>query len=385
MTTVFVPRERGEGERRVATTPESVGGLTDAGLEVRVERGAGAAATIADDAFADAGADLVEEPTDGWSAADLVLTVGPPPLEHVRALREGAVLIGLLAAHRNLELVRTLAEARVSALAMELIPRITRAQRMDALSSQASIAGYRAAIVAAHTLDKHFPLSMTAAGTIRPATVVVLGAGVAGLQAIATARRLGAVVRANDIREAARAEVESLGGEFIDLEEEADAEEEGGYAKEVDEDFLTMQRRILGRHLADAHAVITTAFVPGKPAPVLVTEEMVDGMRPGSVLLDLAAAEGGNCELTPADGEVEHGSVRVIAAGDLASQMPGEASALYARNVAALVRDLLDDDGSGELEIDPDDEIVSAALLTADGEVVHGATAERLDEEEGER
>ena len=378
MTTIFVPREHAPGERRVAATPDSVGRLLKAGLTVSVEPAAGAEAGFADDAYREAGADLVTDAAEGWAAADLVAVVGPPALEHATQLREGAALVGLLAPHRHLDVVRALAERKVTALALELVPRISRAQRMDALSSQANIAGYRAVILAAHLLEKQFPLSMTAAGTIRPATVVVLGAGVAGLQAIATARRLGAVVRANDIREAAKGEVESLGADFISIEADEAGEGAGGYAKEVGEDFLTRQRRILGEHLAQAHAVITTAFVPGRPAPTLVTREMVEEMPPRSVLIDLAAAEGGNCALTDGARTVEHEQVRVVGAPNLPATMPGEASTLYARNILELVSLLTAD---GELRIDAEDEVVAPALLTRDGEVAHAPTAELLDKE----
>jgi H+-translocating NAD(P) transhydrogenase subunit alpha len=377
--TLFVPREAAESERRVAATPDSVGRLIGAGLTVRIQAGAGARSGHADEAYAESGAELVGDPDDGWGAADLVCTVGPPVIDRARSLRPGAVLVGLLAPHRHRGVVRALAEQGVTALAMELVPRISRAQRMDALSSQANIAGYRAVVLASWLAEKQFPLSMTAAGTIKPATVVVLGAGVAGLQAIATAKRLGAVVRANDIREAAKGEVESLGGEFIAIDDDSGAEAEGGYAKEVGEDFLTRQRRILGDHLAQAHAVITTAFVPGRPAPTLVTAEMVERMPPGSVLVDIAAAEGGNCELTDGDRTVEHGGVRVVGAPHLPSTVPGEASSLYGRNIAELVRLLVDDEG--QVRIDTDDEIIATTLLVRDGEVVHAPTAGLLDEE----
>jgi H+-translocating NAD(P) transhydrogenase subunit alpha len=381
MATVFVPTETAPGERRVAAVPDSVKRLAGVGLEVRVEAGAGSEAGYGDEAYREAGAELVSDPRDGWQGADLVATVSAPRSADAAFLRDGAMLVGLLAPHHNFDLVRTLAERKATAFAMELIPRISRAQSMDALSSQAGLAGYRSVIVAAYLLDKHFPLSMTAAGTLRPATVVVLGAGVAGLQAIATARRLGAVVRANDIREAAREEVESIGGEFIDLEAEADAQDESGYAKEVGEDFLAMQRTILGRHLAQAHAVITTAFVPGRPAPLLVTEQMVEGMQPGSVIIDLAAPAGGNCALTPDEGEAVHHGVRIVAAGNLPSQLPREASALYARNIAEFTKALVDPDEPGALRVDREDEVVGTALLTVGGEVVHEPTAQQLEEE----
>jgi H+-translocating NAD(P) transhydrogenase subunit alpha len=377
MVLLFVPRERTAGERRVAATPETVTKLVAEGAVVLVEAGAGTPARFADDDYRRAGAQITDA-VDGWQRADLICKVGPilvddPP--EASWIRQGATVLGLLAPHRNLDAVRVLAERRVTALAMELVPRITRAQRMDALSSQATIAGYRAVVLAAHLLDKAFPLFMTAAGTIRPATVVVLGAGVAGLQAVGTARRLGAVVQVSDIREAARDEVESLGATFIDLPELGGGEGEGGYARAVGEDFLERQRQILAEHLAGADAVIATAFVPGRPAPALVTEDMVARMPAGSVVVDLAAGEGGNCTLTQAGREVEHLGVRILGPVNLPSTAPREASALFARNVLELVRLLLRD---GELAIDLDDDIVAACVVTMAGEVRHEPTAALL-------
>ena len=374
MPVLFVPRERAPGERRLATTPDAVRRLTGLGLEVAVERGAGGHAHLDDQDFEAAGARLVDGPAPP-AGAQLVARVAPPSVEEVEALPEGTTLLSFIAPHRNPEVVRALARRGITTLAMELVPRISRAQTMDALSSQASIAGYRSVVVAAYHLDKHFPLFMTAAGTIRPANVVVLGAGVAGLQAVATAKRLGAVVHVSDIREAAKQEVASLGGKFIEVPDAEDATAEGGYAKEVGEDFLTRQRKVLTDHLAEAHAVITTAQVPGRPAPRLVTTEMVEAMRPGGVVIDLAAADGGNCELTDVDGEVEHGGVRVLPGHDLPSQMPREASALYARNISAFCGLLVTD---GKLVVDRDDEVVAGTLLTVDGEVVHEPTAKLL-------
>jgi H+-translocating NAD(P) transhydrogenase subunit alpha len=375
VTVLFVPRETAPGERRLATTPDAVRRLSDLGLEVVVERGAGAHAHLDDAAFEEAGARVVDGPAPP-EGTGLVARVAPPSVEEVRALPEGATLLSFIAPHRNLEVVAALKERRIATLAMELVPRISRAQSMDALSSQASIAGYRSVIVAAERLDKHFPLFMTAAGTIRPANVVVLGAGVAGLQAVATAKRLGAVVHVSDIREAARTEVASLGGKFIEVPEAEDATGEGGYAKEVGEDFLTRQRQVLTEHLAQAHAVITTAQIPGRPAPRLVTAEMVEAMPAGSVVLDLAAADGGNCELTDADGEVTHGQVRILPGQHFPSDMPGEASALYARNITSFCGLLAPE---GELVLDRDDEVVAGALLTVDGQVVHEPTAKLLE------
>ncbi|HEX6862203.1 MAG TPA: NAD(P) transhydrogenase subunit alpha, partial [Thermoanaerobaculia bacterium] len=282
MANVFIPRERRPGETRVAATPDTVRKMIKQGLEVAIERGAGEGSAYLDADYEAAGARLTDDPGAAAEAADLILTVRPPDPEDVAGLKPGAVLIGLLAPHQNLDLVRSMAERKVTSLAMELIPRITRAQSMDALSSQASIAGYRAVLLAAWRLPKYFPLLMTAAGTIAPARVVIMGAGVAGLQAIATARRLGAVVEVSDVRPVVKEQVESLGGKFIPLPELPSGEGQGGYAREMGEEFLRQQREIVKKHLANANAVITTALVPGKRAPILITREMLEAMRPGS-------------------------------------------------------------------------------------------------------
>jgi H+-translocating NAD(P) transhydrogenase subunit alpha len=377
---LVVPRETAAGERRVAATPDSVGRLAKLGVEVSVEAGAGDAAGHDDGAYAAAGATVVPTAELGaaLASAALVARVAPPSPAEVAALAPGTVLLSFVAPHRHLPTVRALAERGVTSLAMDLVPRISRAQSIDALSSQANLAGYRAVIVAAYELDKYFPLFMTAAGTIRPATIVILGAGVAGLQALATARRLGAVVHVSDIRDAAREEVASLGGTFIEVPDAADATGEGGYAKEVGEDFLTRQRQVLTEHLSKAHAVITTAQIPGRPAPTLVTREMLEAMPRGAVLVDLAAADGGNCELTEVAGTVDHGGVRIVPGHDFPSAMPGEASSLYARNITAFCELLVRD---GQLEVDPDDEVVAGATLTRDGQVVSPRVLQLLEEE----
>lgn len=375
MTTVLVPRESRSGERRVAATPETVRKMVAAGLTVRFEVGAGEAAHFVDARYEEVGAARVDA-DEGWDA-DVVLAVRTPPAEALARLRAGSVLIGFLDPYRELDAVRVLTERRVSALAMELIPRITRAQPMDALSSQASLAGYKAIAVAAARLDRYFPLLMTAAGTIPPARVVVMGAGVAGLQAVATAKRLGAIVEVSDIREAVREQVESLGGRFIDLPEAPGGEGEGGYAREMTPEFLARQREIVAARVAEADVVVSTALVPGKPAPRLVTREMVESMRPGAVIVDLAVAQGGNCELSRADEEVEHGGVLVLAPSNLAAETPLDASVLYARNLFALLECLLDD---GAIRVDLEDEVVAGALLTHEGDVRHEATAAALAE-----
>jgi NAD(P) transhydrogenase subunit alpha len=371
--TIFIPKERAAGERRVAASPASVAKLTKLGVEVVIEAGAGAGAHLSDGAFRDAGARIAE--ADAVATAELVARVTPPTPDEVAALAPGTVLLSFIAPHRNLDVVQALADRQVSTLAMELVPRISRAQAIDALSSQANVAGYRAVVTAAYELDKFLPLFMTAAGTIKPATLVVLGAGVAGLQAVATGRRLGAVVKVSDIRDAAKQEVASLGGTFIDVPSDEDLTGEGGYAKEVGEDFLTRQRRILTEHLAGAHAAITTAQIPGRAAPLLLTAEMVEAMPPGAVVIDLAAADGGNCELTQLDRVVEHQGVRIIPGHDLAGSMPGEASRMYGNNIAAFVQLLVTE---GVLHLDLDDEVVAGALLTHDGAIVHARTAELL-------
>lgn len=363
---ILVPRERTPGERRVAATPDTVAQLVALGAEVAIERGAGLEAGFADADLESAGAVLVDD-ADSAGAA-VVLRVAPPTVDEVRALDRGTVLIGYAAPHRNLPAVRALAEGGITALAMELVPRISRAQAMDALSSQANLSGYRAVLTAAAEVDKYFPLLMTAAGTVRPAEVVVLGAGVAGLQAVATARRLGAVVHVSDIREAAREEVASLGGRFIDLPQAEDMADAGGYAKELGEELLARQREVLTDRLRKAHVVITTAQIPLRPAPLLVTRAMVEAMPAGGVVVDLAAADGGNCELSDPDRVVEHGGVRIIPGHTLVNTMPGEASALYARNVLALTRLLVSD---GAVHVDLEDEVVGGTVMTHGGAVVH--------------
>jgi NAD(P) transhydrogenase subunit alpha len=370
---VLVVRERADGEHRVAATPDTVKQLITLGAEVAVERGAGLGARLPDAAYAEAGASLVDSADPNGAA--IVLRVAPPTLDEARALPRGSVLVGFTAPHRNLDTVRALADGGVSTLSMELVPRISRAQTMDALSSQANVSGYRAVLVAAAEVDKYFPLLMTAAGTVRPAEVVILGAGVAGLQALATARRLGAIVHVSDIRAAARDEVLSLGGRFIDMPQADDQADAGGYAKEQGEDLLARQREILTDRLRKASVVITTAQIPLRPAPLLITREMVEAMPDGAIIIDLAAADGGNCELSDPSRIVEHGGVRIIPGQGLANSMAGESSALYARNVAALVKLLVKD---GAVTIDLEDEVVAGTLMTHEGKVVHQRVAPLL-------
>lgn len=377
MPQIFVPKEVADGETRVACTPETTKRYVKEGFEVIVESGAGKHAHFSDAHYRDAGAKIVSgaEAEAAWGRADIVVRVYPIIAEQASKLKEGALLIGFMSPHKNLESVRILRDRKVSTIAMELIPRISRAQSMDALSSQASISGYQAVLLAATYLDKYFPLLMTAAGTIQPAKIVIMGAGVAGLQAIATARRLGAVVEVSDIRPAVKEQVESLGGRFIDFPMDDSGEGEGGYARELTPEQLKAQQEIVRKKVVAADAVITTALVPGRPAPKLITKEMVEEMREGAVIVDLAVEQGGNCELSKSGEMVlEHG-VTIIGHPNLPASTPADASLLYSRNIQAVLLSMV---SKGEVVLNLEDEIVDGALLTHNGEVRHGPTAEAL-------
>jgi NAD(P) transhydrogenase subunit alpha len=358
----------------VAAVPDSVGKLVAAGLEVHVQAGAGHGAFISDEAYAEQGASVQPDRSRMLGSADVVLRVRAPDVTDVRAMPSGSALFGLLAPGTSPTLLNSLAERSVTAFALEFVPRISRAQSMDALSSQALVGGYRAALLAATRLPKFLPLFMTAAGTVPPARVLVLGAGVAGLQAIATARRLGAQVEAYDVRAAAAEEVRSLGATFLELDLETQ-EGTGGYAREQSTEFLDRQRALLTERVAAADAVITTAAVPGRAAPVLVTAAMVHGMRPGSVVIDLAAESGGNCELTVPGEDVDSDGVLVHGMVNAPSDLPVHASALYARNIANLLLLMVRD---GEFAPDYDDEVVAGCCLTRDGELVHPSVKEAV-------
>ena len=365
MLTMLVPREQASGERRVAATPETVRRLHTHGIQLRIEEGAGLASGYLDADYQEAGAALVASDQLPWEEVDGVLCLNPPATAALQRLRPGALLVGLLSPYGAHELVQVLCERRTAALALELLPRISRAQSMDVLSSQANIAGYKAVLLAASALDRYVPMLMTAAGTIQPARVLVLGAGVAGLQAVATARRLGGVVYVSDVRPAVKEQVESLGGRFLDPPEIAEKPAEvGGYAREASEAFLAAQRQQLAEQLALADIVICTAQVPGRAAPRLISEAMLDGMRPGSVVVDLAVAQGGNCFGTVPGKTVERNGVLLIGADGLPASVPNHASALYARNVAALVEHLSGEEG---WTLDPADPILDGCLLTLDG------------------
>ncbi len=376
-----IPKERRANEARVAASPDTVKRLKGLGLEILVETGAGAGASIPDQAFADAGARIVPDGAAALGEADIVLKVARPITaaeggpDEIGAMKRGAILIGMLDPYRNRDQVKTYADQGLSAFAMELVPRITRAQSMDVLSSQANLAGYKAVLDASSEFGRAFPMMMTAAGTIAPAKVFVMGAGVAGLQAIATARRLGAVVSATDVRPAAKEQVESLGASFImvESEETKQAETAGGYAKEMSEDYKRKQAALVAEHVKKQDVVICTALIPGRPAPRLVSADMVKSMKPGSVIVDLAVETGGNCELSEPDKVAEKHGVRIVGWSNVPARIAVDTSALYARNLFNFLGLIVGKDGA--LKIDPEDEIIKGSLLTRDGRVVHPAFA----------
>ncbi len=378
-----VIKESFPGEKRVALVPRNVTALSQAGLDVMVESGAGEASLHADSEYEKAGARVETDRGALLSETDLLLTVRGPGAfpdflsEELDRLKKGAILIGFLEPLAEPETMQALASRGVTAFAMELVPRITRAQTMDALSSMASIAGYEAVLLGAEYSPKMFPMQITAAGTITPAKVFVLGAGVAGLQAIATARRLGALVEAYDIRPVVKEEVESLGARFVELEIEAESEGQGGYAAAQSEEFHRRQRELLAERLASADVVITTAAVPGKRAPILITNDMTEHLRPGAVVIDLAAEKGGNCELTRAGETVVNQGVTIVGPVNLPSRAAYHASQMYSNNVATFV-DLLVK--GGDLTLDLEDEVIKGTLVTHQGRVVHSAVLKASDQ-----
>ncbi len=376
---VAVLRESHPGETRVAIVPGTVYRLIKAGFEIAVESGAGAAASFLDDRYREAGASVADgaavvEGADIIVKIQLPLTGEGKTRDEVAMLPAGSVLISFLYPTSNLDTVKRLAEAKVTALAMDAIPRITRAQAMDALSSQATVAGYRAVLIGAGALGKFLPMFTTAAGTIPPGKALILGAGVAGLQAIATARRLGAVVSAFDVRPAVKEQVQSLGAKFLETEL-VGAEDEGGYAKALSEDQHQRELELLAAHVPENDLVITTAQIPGKPAPLLITQEMVEGMSPGSVIVDLAAESGGNCALTQAGETVVHDEVKILGPVNLPASLPVHSSQMYSRNVQALILDMMKDE---TFSVDFENDVVAGCCITHDGEVRHGPTAEAL-------
>src|SRR5437667_851596 len=370
---IGVVRETAPGERRVALVPETVGRLAKAGNELIVERGSGEAASFPDRMYTEAGASI----GDVWSA-EMVLKVARPSDEEIGKLRTGTVLIAFLSPLTNHSLVRDLARRGVTALSMDAIPRITRAQPMDALSSQATVAGYKAVLLAAAALPKFFPMLTTAAGTIAPAKAFVIGAGVAGLQAIATARRLGAVVEAFDTRPVVKEQVQSLGAKFLEVDLGETGEGAGGYAKELSEEAHRKEVELLAKAVKENDIIITTAAIPGRPAPKLITADMVRSMKPGSVIVDLAAETGGNTELTEAGKVIDVDGVRVDGTTNIPSTMPYHASQMYSRNIQSLLGLMITKEG--KLNLDMSDEVIRGTVITKDGEVVHDATRKAIGE-----
>ncbi len=368
--TIGVIRETAQGERRVAMVPDVAKKLGAAGMELVIERGAGRTAGFADEAY---GVPPRDDAASVYAVSDIVLAVQPPTLAQVASLRRGAVLIGALAPYRERELVKSLRDGGISAFALELLPRTTRAQAMDILSSQAAAAGYKAMLIAAQAAPKFFPMLTTAAGTVRPSKVLVIGAGVAGLQAIATARRLGAMVEGFDVRPETREQIESLGAKFLDLG--VSAAGEGGYARELTADERAQQQQALANHLKGIDVVVTTAAVPGRPAPKIVSAAMIAGMKPGAVIVDLAAETGGNTELTRAGETVDVDGVTIIGPLNLPAQTATHASEMYTRNLFTFAQLLVKD---GAVAVDFNDDLVAGSCLTHEGEIRHGPTREAI-------
>ena len=372
---VAVLGETRPGENRVALIPSTVRELAKIGCDVTVASGAGLGSHFTDEEYREAGASVAADAAAALQGTKVVLKVQAPTDEEIAGLPNGVVLISLLSPLTDPELIGRLGKAGVTAFALELIPRITRAQSMDVLSSQATVAGYKAVLMGADALSKFLPMFMTAAGTIRPGKALILGAGVAGLQAIATARRLGAKVEAFDVRLEVKEQIESLGASFLETEQEVTAEGEGGYAKELSEEQHQRELELIAAHISDADLVVTTAQIPGRPAPELITEEMVDSMRPGSVIVDLAAASGGNCAVTREGETVVRNGVKVMGPANLPAGIPVHASQMFAKNVATLLKELVTD---GELSLDFEDEVVATTCVSHGGEVRHPPTRERL-------
>ena len=374
---VVIPKETLDNESRVAATPGSIKELVKAGLSVMVETQAGIKSHISDSDYKNAGASIIESKEELLSKADIVLKVLPPTLDQIVLLQPKSIVISFCQTTRDIDTVKALKEQSVTGFSMHLIPRTTLAQKMDALSSQANIAGYKAVLLAASKLGVYMPLLMTAAGTIRPAKVLVLGAGVAGLQAIATAKRLGAQVEAFDVRPIVKEQVESLGAKFIEVDSSNDDEGvgDGGYAKETSEEYKNRQQKLIHDHISKSDVVVTTALIPGKPAPKLISESMVNSMKPGSIIMDLASENGGNCELTKKDEIITHNGVTIDGSSNIPGSMPVHASELYAKNITSFLTYMIED---GELKLNLDDEIISGSMYTHLGEITHEPTQEAI-------
>lgn len=368
---IAVPKETKPYEKRVALTPDVIKSLVKAGFSCIIENGAGFSSNYLDEVYQQAGATISTTKSQVYSEADILLKVNAPSPEEIKLMKPGAVLISFLYAYTIPEVVNTLTQQQISAFAMDAVPRISRAQKMDALSSQANLAGYKAVLLGANHLAKIFPLMMTAAGTITPAKVLIFGAGVAGLQAVATAKRLGAVVEVTDVRPETKEQVESLGGRFLEVKTAEGVKTEGGYAKEVSAEYLQKQKELVAKHVADADIVITTALVMGKKAPVLVTEDMVKTMKPGSVIVDMAVESGGNCALSELNKTVVKHDITIIGESNLPAQLAMNASDLYAKNISTLLLHLANKDG---FKWQMEEEITKGSLITHKGELVHAFT-----------
>ena len=369
-----IPKETQEKEKRVALSPDVVKSLTKVGFECLVETGAGLGSNFSDELYTNVGAKIISDKNKIYTEADVVLKVNAPLPEEVEQMREGTILISFMYAYTNEPLVKACLKKNISSFAMDAVPRISRAQKMDALSSQSNLAGYKAVILGSNAMGKIFPLLMTAAGTITPAKVLIFGAGVAGLQALATAKRLGAVVEVTDVRPETKEQVESLGGRFLQVEGEG-VKTEGGYAKEVSKEYLQKQKELVSKHVKDADLVITTALVMGKKAPVLVTEEMVKSMKMGAAIVDMAVISGGNCELSELDKTVVKHGVTIIGESNLPALLPVNASELYAKNISTLLVHLADKEG---FKWEMDEDITKGSIITHKGEVLHPLTKELL-------
>ena len=371
---IGVPKETKENENRVALTPDVVSSLTKAGFQCIVENGAGVNSYFSDEFYTNAGAKLVNR-NEVYSSSDVVLKVNAPLSSEIDLMKPSGILVSFMWAATNPELVEACVRKGITSFSVDAIPRISRAQKMDALSSQSNLAGYKTVLLAANALGKIFPLMMTAAGTIKPAKIVIMGAGVAGLQAIATAKRLGAIVEVSDIRPETKEQVQSLGGKFIEMKGDESVKMEGGYVKGVSEDFLKRQQELLFKHITDADIVITTALIPGRKAPVLVTEDMVENMRFGSVIVDMATEQGGNCVLSEMNKTVIRHGVTIIGESNLPSLLPMNASDLYARNISTFLTHLATKDG---FKWEMEEEITKGSLITHKGAVVHPALAGKV-------
>ena len=376
LTKILIPIETASGERRVSATPSAVKKLKGLGCEVFVESSAGELSGFNDTLYKESGGEIVSKSNINiWENADVVFCVQPPSESNLSKLKKGAILLGLLNPYANEKLQKTITSKKISALSMELLPRISRAQSSDVLSSQANIAGYKAVLLAASELDRYFPMLMTAAGTVQPAKVVVLGGGVAGLQAVATAKRLGAIVFVSDIRPAVKEQVESLGARFIELPEiDEKPGESGGYAKAVTPEFLSKQKATLTKYLSEADVAVCTAQVLGKKAPVLIDSHMIEKMRPGAVVIDLAVSQGGNCEGTKSNETIIRNGVKLIGAGELPSSVPYDASTLYAKNLTSLITPFIKD---GVINLDKEDELISGCLLSNEGVILQNKVFEK--------